>query len=117
VGNTRRGSTAKTLRPSKARTRSRRGDQISTHQLPVKIVVFNNGALGIIKLEMMVDGLPDYQIDNGSFGYGAIARAAGIHSVRIEEPGEVRDGLRKALARPGPARVDLVTDPNAAMSG
>jgi pyruvate dehydrogenase (quinone) len=86
---------------------------VSMYQLPVKIVVFNNGALGMIKLEMMVDGLPDYQIDNGKFDYAAIARAAGIHSVRIEQPGEVRDGLSEALAHPGPALIDLVTDPNA----
>jgi thiamine pyrophosphate-dependent acetolactate synthase large subunit-like protein len=62
---------------------------------------------------MMVDGLPDYQIDNGNFDYAAIAHAAGIHSVRIERPGEVRDGLSGALAHPGPALIDLVTDPNA----
>jgi pyruvate dehydrogenase (quinone) len=86
---------------------------ISMHQLPVKVVVFNNGALGMIKLEMMVDGLPDYQIDNGNFDYAAIARAAGIHSVRIEQPTDVRDGLAEALEHPGPALIDLVTDPNA----
>jgi len=86
---------------------------VSMYQLPVKILVFNNGALGMIKLEMMVDGLPDYQIDNGNFDYAAIAHAAGIHAVRIEKPAEVRDGLSEALAHPGPALIDLVTDPNA----
>ncbi|HEY6760660.1 MAG TPA: pyruvate dehydrogenase [Baekduia sp.] len=86
---------------------------VSMHQLPVKIVVFNNGALGMIKLEMMVDGLPDYQIDNGSFDYAAIARAAGIGSVRIEDPAAVGDQLAAALAHPGPMLIDLVTDPNA----
>jgi pyruvate dehydrogenase (quinone) len=86
---------------------------VSMRQLPVKILVFNNGALGMIKLEMMVDGLPDYQIDNGNFDYAAIARAAGIHSVRIERPEDVRGGLTEALAHPGPALIDLVTDPNA----
>jgi pyruvate dehydrogenase (quinone) len=86
---------------------------VGMRELPVKIVVFNNSALGMIKLEMMVDGLPDYQTDNGHVDYAAIARAAGIHSVRVERPVDVRDGLREALARPGPALVDLVTDPNA----
>jgi pyruvate dehydrogenase (quinone) len=86
---------------------------VSMYQLPVKILVFNNGVLGMIKLEMMVDGLPDYQIDNGNFDYAAIARAAGVHSVRIEQPTDVRDGLSEALAHPGPALIDLVTDPNA----
>jgi pyruvate dehydrogenase (quinone) len=86
---------------------------VSMYQLPVKILVFNNGVLGMIKLEMMVDGLPDFQIDNGDFNYAAIAEAAGIHSVRIEQPGDVRDGLSEALAHPGPVLIDLVTDPNA----
>ena len=86
---------------------------VAMHRLPVKIVVFNNGALGMVKLEMLVDGLPDFQTDNGSFDYAAIAGAAGIHSVRIEEPAEVEAGLTEALAHSGPALVDLVTDPDA----
>ena len=86
---------------------------LAMYELPVKVVVFNNGALGMIKLEMMVDGLPDYQTGNGSFDYAAIARAAGIHSVRVEQPADLRAGLAEALAHPGPALIDLVTDPYA----
>jgi len=86
---------------------------VALHQLPVKIITFNNSALGMIKLEMMVDGLPDYQTDNGTFDYAAIARAVGIHSVRVEQPADLRAGLADALAHPGPALVDLVTDANA----
>jgi pyruvate dehydrogenase (quinone) len=84
---------------------------LAARQLPVKVVVFNNRALGMIKLEMMVDGLPDYQTDNGDFDYAAIAQAAGLNGVRIEQPGDVRTGLTEALAEPGPAVIDLVTDP------
>ena len=86
---------------------------VAMHDLPVKIITFNNSALGMIKLEMLVDGLPDYRTDNGNFDYAAIAKAAGIHSVRIEQPADIRAGLIEALAQPGPALVDLVTDPNA----
>ena len=86
---------------------------VSMHDLPVKIVVFNNSALGMIRLEMMVDGLPPYQTDNGDVDYAALARAVGIHAVRIEQPVDVRDGLREAFEHTGPALVDLVTDPNA----
>jgi pyruvate dehydrogenase (quinone) len=86
---------------------------VAMYELPVKIVTFNNSALGMIKLEMMVDGLPDYQTDMGSFDYSAIAKAIGINSVRVEQPTDVRAGLAEALAAPGPALVDLVTDPNA----
>jgi pyruvate dehydrogenase (quinone) len=86
---------------------------VSMYQLPVNIITFNNSALGMVKLEMMVDGLPDYQTDNASFDYAAIANAAGIHGVRVEQPGDVEAALIEALAHPGPALVDLVTDPDA----
>ena len=86
---------------------------VSMHQLPVKIITFNNSALGMVKLEMLVDGLPDDQTDNSTFDYAAIARAAGIHSLRVEQPANVEPALMEALAHPGPALVDLVTDANA----
>ncbi len=86
---------------------------VAMHELPVKIITFNNSALGMVKLEMLVDGLPDYQTDNSSFDYAAIAQAVGLHSVRVEQPADIRAGLAEALAHPGPALVDLVTDPDA----
>ncbi|MER7076803.1 pyruvate dehydrogenase (quinone) [Saccharopolyspora kobensis] len=91
------------------------GDLLSlrTHRLPVKVVVFNNSSLGMVKLEMLVDGLPDFGTDHDHVDFAAIAAAAGIYSVRVEKPGEVRDALADALRRPGPALVDVVTDPNA----
>ncbi|MCU1464528.1 MAG: poxB [Actinomycetia bacterium] len=86
---------------------------VALHDLPVKIVVFNNSTLGMVKLEMLVDGIPDFGTDNSHVDYAAVAAAAGIHSQRVEKPGDIRDALRDALAHPGPALVDLVTDPNA----
>lgn len=82
-------------------------------RLPVKIVVFNNSTLGMVKLEMLVDGLPDFGVDVPPVDYAAVAQALGIFSVRVEEPGAVESGLRAALAHPGPALVDVVTDPMA----
>ncbi|MTD57541.1 pyruvate dehydrogenase [Amycolatopsis pithecellobii] len=86
---------------------------VKLHRLPVKIVVFNNSSLGMVKLEMLVDGLPDYETDHDSVDYAAIARGAGLHAIRVTDPAKVRDALSEALAYPGPALVDLVTDPNA----
>jgi len=86
---------------------------VALHRLPVKIVTFNNSSLGMVKLEMLVDGLPDFGTDHASVDYAAIARAAGIHAIRIERPEDIRAGLTEALEHPGPALVDLVTDPNA----
>jgi pyruvate dehydrogenase (quinone) len=86
---------------------------VAMHELPVKIVVFNNSSLGMVKLEMLVDGIPDFGTDHAAVDYAAIAAAAGIHTLRVEQPSDVRAALQDALAHPGPALVDLVTDANA----
>jgi pyruvate dehydrogenase (quinone) len=67
----------------------------------------------MVKLEMLVDGIPELGTDNGSFDYAGIARAVGIDSVRVEDPSAVREALAHYLGLPGPALVELVTDPNA----
>jgi pyruvate dehydrogenase (quinone) len=86
---------------------------VALHQLPVKIITFNNSSLGMVKLEMLVDGIPDFETDHAPVDYAAIAKAAGIHALRVEQPADVRSALLEALSHPGPALVDLVTDPNA----
>jgi len=80
--------------------------------LPLTAVVFNNGSLGMIRLEQMVAGYPYFGTDHAA-DFGAIARACGIESWTVTEPEEVREALRAALAHPGPALVDVRTDPNA----
>ncbi|MFJ9522918.1 pyruvate dehydrogenase [Kitasatospora sp. NPDC101801] len=86
---------------------------VAKYRLPVKIVVFNNGALGMIKLEMLVSGYPEAEIDNGDVDYAALARAVGLPAERVTDPARVREVLAGALERPGPVLVDVVTDPNA----
>ncbi|GEL98860.1 pyruvate dehydrogenase [Cellulomonas terrae] len=81
--------------------------------LPVKIVVFDNATLGMVRLEMLVDGLPSYGTDSPTVDYAAIASAIGIPSVRVEKPTEIRTALREAFSHDGPALIDLVTDPRA----
>ncbi|KRV49820.1 pyruvate dehydrogenase [Wenjunlia vitaminophila] len=83
------------------------------YALPVKVVLFNNSALGMIDLEMMVAGLPPYATSYTNPDFAAVARAMGAHGIRVEDPRGVRDALREAFRHPGPALVDVVTDPNA----
>ncbi|MFX4293246.1 pyruvate dehydrogenase [Streptomyces bohaiensis] len=83
------------------------------YDLPVKVVVFNNSALSMVELEMMVGGLPAYGTDNHNPDFAAVARACGAHGVRVEKPKHLRDALREAFRHDGPALVDVVTDPNA----
>jgi len=82
------------------------------HQLPVKIVLFNNHTLGMVQLEMEVGGLPHHgcTLDNPNFA--ALAEAIGIEGVRVEDPAQVRPALEHVLGSKGPALLDVVTDPN-----
>jgi len=83
------------------------------YDLPVKVVLFNNCSLGMVDLEMMVDGLPPHGTSYPHTDYAAIASAAGALGIRAEKPGAVRDALREAFRHNGPALVDVVTDPDA----
>jgi pyruvate dehydrogenase (quinone) len=83
------------------------------YDLPVKVVIFDNGSLGMVALEMLVAGYPPYQTGLKNPDFAAIARAAGVTGIRIEDPGDVRDGLHEALEADGPVLVDVLTDPNA----
>jgi len=86
---------------------------VRLHRLPVKIVLFNNASLGMVKLEMMVDGIPDYETDHEPTDFAAIAAGVGIPSMRVEDPRDVRSTLQQGLAQPGPVLMEFVTDPNA----
>ncbi|MDM7830286.1 pyruvate dehydrogenase [Cellulomonas edaphi] len=81
--------------------------------LPVKVVVFDNASLAMVRLEMLVAGVPSYATDSPPVDYAAVAAALGIPSVRVEDPREIRSALRTAFSHDGPALVDLVTDPRA----
>jgi pyruvate dehydrogenase (quinone) len=86
---------------------------ISQYKLPVKIIIFNNRSLGMVKLEMQVAGLPDWQTDMVDPVFEKIAEAMGIPGIRITEPGQVEAGLQQAFLHNGPFLVNVMTDPNA----
>jgi pyruvate dehydrogenase (quinone) len=78
-------------------------------QLPVKIVVFNNGALSFVELEMKAAGIPTYGTDLLDPDFTGIARAAGLFGVRVEKAGDLDDALHAAFTHDGPALVDVRT--------
>ncbi|MCW6511839.1 ubiquinone-dependent pyruvate dehydrogenase [Lichenifustis flavocetrariae] len=87
------------------------GDLISLKQLklPVKVVIFNNGVLGFVALEMKASGFVDSGVDLENPDFAAMARAMGIHAQRVEDPGELPDAVAAMLAHDGPALLDVVT--------
>jgi len=87
------------------------GDLLTLRQqrLPVKGVVLNNGALAFVELEMKADGIVTFGTDLDNPSFAEVARAVGLHGVRIEHPGELDAGLRDAFAHDGPAVIEVMT--------
>jgi pyruvate dehydrogenase (quinone) len=88
------------------------GDLLSLSQLklPVKVIVFNNGALGFIELEQKSSGFLDTGTELKNPNFAAMAEATGIKGVRIEDPAEVESKLAEAFAHPGPVVIDAVVN-------
>jgi len=86
---------------------------IIQYKLPVKIIVFNNRTLGMVKLEMEVAGIPDLETEMMNPDFAKIAEGMGMPGITIIDPGEVKPGLEKAFLLEGPVLVTIQTDPNA----
>ena len=88
------------------------GELITLRQLrlPVKVVVFNNGALSFVELEMKAAGIVTYGTDLDNPDFAAIAQAAGLFGARVEKAGGLDDALLAAFDHDGPALVDVRTD-------
>jgi pyruvate dehydrogenase (quinone) len=88
------------------------GDLLSLKQLslPVKVIVFNNGALGFIELEQKSSGFIDFGTGFDNPNFAAMAEAVGITGIRITDPAEVGEKLRQAFAHDGPVVVDAVVE-------
>jgi pyruvate dehydrogenase (quinone) len=86
---------------------------IVQYKLPVKIIIFNNRTLGMVKLEMEVAGIPDRETEMMNPDFTKIAEAMGMQGITINEPDEVKSGLEKAFLQEGSVLVTIQTDPNA----
>jgi pyruvate dehydrogenase (quinone) len=86
---------------------------IVQYNLPIKLMVFNNRSLGMVKLEMEVAGLPDWQTDMSNTNFAAVAESMGIKGLSAHTPEEVKPAIAAALAFNGPVLVNILTDPNA----
>ncbi|MFF4322961.1 thiamine pyrophosphate-dependent enzyme [Streptomyces sp. NPDC001568] len=84
---------------------------IKTYRLPIKLVVFDNRRLGMVKLEQEQAGLPEFgtELDNPDFA--AVATALGITGIRVTDPDHLDDAVRRALKTPGPVVLDVLTNP------
>ena len=86
------------------------------YNLPVKVVVLNNGALGQIKWEqMMFLGNPDFGCDLAPIDFARAAEAMGLAAWRVERPEDCGAAMDAWLAHDGPALLDAVVDPHEPM--
>ncbi|WP_405836896.1 thiamine pyrophosphate-dependent enzyme [Streptomyces sp. NBC_01518] len=85
---------------------------LKSYQLPVKLVVFDNRRLGMVKLEQEQAGLPEFGtvLDNPDFA--AVATAMGITGIRVTDPAGLDDAVRRAFATAGPVLLDVLTNPD-----
>ena len=86
---------------------------IKQYELPIKIIVFNNRSLGMVKLEMEVNGIPDNETDMVNPDFGLLAQAFGIKGINVTGPEKVEEAIDDALQTKGPVLVNIFTDPNA----
>ena len=88
------------------------GDFLTLTQLglPVKVIVFNNGSLGFVELEMRTAGFLETGVELKNPDFAAMARAAGVSARRVEDPGDLPEAVADILAHPGPALLDAVVN-------
>ncbi len=86
---------------------------IKQYNLPIKIIVFDNHALGMVKLEMEVAGLQDSETDMVNPDFALVATAMGFKGITVSSPDALTQSLEDAFEHDGPALVSILTDPNA----
>ncbi len=79
---------------------------------PVVQIILNNESLDFVNIEQQEAGIIPFGVEFKNPNFAKVAEAMGAKGIRIEEPGDVREGLAEALAhKGGPVVVDAVVDP------
>jgi len=86
---------------------------ISQYQIPVKIIIFNNRSLGMVKLEMRVQGYVDWQTDMINPDFIKLAESMNIAEFEAKETSQAEEALTNGFRHEGPAIINIFTDSNA----
>ena len=84
---------------------------IQQYKLPIKIVVFNNRALGMVKLEMEVQGLVDNETNMVNPDFALVAQAMGFRGITGRKPEDLDAALKDAFLDNGPVLLNVMTNP------
>ncbi|QIY84021.1 ubiquinone-dependent pyruvate dehydrogenase [Chryseobacterium sp. NEB161] len=85
---------------------------IMQYQYPVKIFVFNNSSLGMVKLEMEVQGYVDWQTDMVNPPFEKIAELMNIKGLELKDPEQAESVIQQAFEHQGPVLVNIYTNPD-----
>jgi len=89
------------------------GDLLTTVQedLPIKIVVYDNGKLGFVDIEQKAAGLDPVYTDLKNPDFGEVAKAMGLWGRSVSKAGELEESIQSWLAERGPALLHVKVKP------
>ncbi|MUN29015.1 thiamine pyrophosphate-dependent enzyme [Sulfuracidifex metallicus] len=82
------------------------------YNLPIKIIVYNNSKLGMIKFEQEVMGYPEWGVDLWNPDFMKLSDAMGFVGMRMSDFDESESVVEKFLNLKEPALLEAVVDPN-----
>jgi pyruvate dehydrogenase (quinone) len=81
------------------------------YDLPVTFVVFDNGRLGMVKLEQEQGGLPEFGTKLHNPDLAEVGRAMGLTGIGVDDPEKIDGAVREALSSAGPVLLNVLTNP------
>lgn len=81
------------------------------NELPIKVFIFNNSELAMIRQEQLMENYPNYETKLHSFDFAEYARNCGGVGIKVETPEELEEAVDEALELNKPVIVDINTDP------
>jgi pyruvate dehydrogenase (quinone) len=79
--------------------------------LPIKIVVFNNGKLGFVEIEQKSEGMLETFTHLKNPDFGKVAEAIGLWGKTVHKASEIEAAVQEWLAQPGPALLNVTVTP------
>lgn len=81
------------------------------NNLPIKVFIFNNSELAMIRQEQLMENYPNYETELHSFDFAQYAENCGAIGIKVEKPEELEGAVDEALKSDKPVIVDIITDP------
>ncbi len=85
-------------------------ETIVRRQVPLKMIVFSNTVFGWIKASQKTGyGERYFSVDFDRTDHARVAEAFGVKAWKVDDPTDVEDAIKAALAHEGPALVDVIS--------